>query len=276
MPQEKLLQGIDPTLINSSGNLVNGSSITTTVNGDYIFPFIIVQSGLINNTSIGSDISNTGNFTSLTASTLTVFDAIIQLGQPTALRHGLLFGNNQFFGIGSNNALTYQMNGVLGPAQFSQIQFGNGSAFISGTNNILNLNSTGIVNLPVGTQAYRPTIERVQVVLSNTSPSITNVVLNSLINMSFVDIVTTETLNTIKKVEFQLMDSIYDGFIKQIRIVHCDTPSMIQIHLPLILTCPETSGAQIIEFYPGTTISLGYDLNLLKWYFIDTGCGLLL
>ena len=147
----KLLHGSSTN--ESSGSGFN-TATTNTVSGDYIFPFIIIQSGIIENVTLGANTPNIANFTNVTASTLQIFNNTITLSANTnSSLQGIVYNNNQFFGTDTNTSVFTFKNTdtqALGNANFNSLFLGTGTANINATGNALNLNTNGIVNLPTG------------------------------------------------------------------------------------------------------------------------------
>jgi hypothetical protein len=268
----KLLHG-------SSTNESSGSGFDTatinTVSGDYIFPFILVQSGILENVTIGANTPNTANFTNITASTLQLFNNTISLSTNTnSSLQGIIYNNNQFFGTDTNtNVFTFKNTDtqVLGNANFNALIFGTGTANINATGNVLNLNTNGSVNLPIGTQAYRPTVERLSLNVNDTTP-ITTFVMNPNTNVSFISILSDTPLTISNTTTLHLSSSNFDGFVKIIHISNC--PSLSTIILNLSIQDPNTGILQsnTLSFTnAGMCVQIMYDAIRDCWLLLDSG-----
>jgi hypothetical protein len=268
----KLLQGTSEN--NSSGS--NTSTATTNlVDGSFIFPYIIIQSGSIDNTAIGSNTPNTANFTNITASNLQLFNNTISLGTVTnSSLQGIVYNTNQFFGVDTNtNVFTFKNTdtNALGNAQLNNLVIGTGTNTISSVGTTLLLNVNGNVQLPTGTQAYRPTVERLQLNATDTSPT-TQITLNPNTNVSFINVTSDIPLTIENTTTLLLSNSTFDGFVKIIHISNC--PTMATIQLLLLIQDPSTGILQtntITFSNAGMCIQIMYDATRSCWLLLDTG-----
>lgn len=267
----KLLHGSSTN--ESSGSGFN-TATTNTVSGDYIFPFIIIQSGIIENVTLGANTPNIANFTNVTASTLQIFNNTITLSANTnSSLQGIVYNNNQFFGTDTNtNVFTFKNTDtqVLGNANFNSLFLGTGTANINATGNALNLNTNGIVNLPTGTQAYRPTVERLSLNVSNATPT-TTMTLNPNTNVSFISITSTIPLTIPNTTTLLLSNSNFDGFVKIIHISNCTLLSTIVLQLQI--QDPNTGILQLntLTLNTGMCVQIMYDSVRTCWLLLDTG-----
>ena len=103
----KVLHG---TSANTSNGISSSTATTSIVDGSFIFPYIVIQSGFMDNTIIGTNTPNSANFTSVTASNLQLFNNTISLGTVTNNSlQGIVYNTNQFFGVDKNaNVFTFK------------------------------------------------------------------------------------------------------------------------------------------------------------------------
>jgi hypothetical protein len=268
----KLLHG-------SSTNESSGSGFDTatinTVSGDYIFPFILVQSGIIDNVTIGTNTPNIANFTNVTASTLQLFNNTITLSTNTnSSLQGIIYNTNQFFGTDTNtNVFTFKNTDtqVLGNANFNSLFLGTGTANISATGNVMNINTNGKVNLPTGTQAYRPTVERLSLNVNDTTPT-TSITLDPNTNVSFTSVISDTPLTIPNTTTLLLSNSDFDGFVKIIHVSNCTALSTIVLHLQIQDPNTGILATDTITFTnAGMCVQIMYDSIRTCWLLLDSG-----
>jgi hypothetical protein len=260
----------------NTGKTLFGSNTNDTsgiISDNYIFPYIFIQSGAIENTTIGENTPNFANFTNVTAQSLHLFDNIITLSTITnSSLQGIIYNNNQFFGTDAN-VFTFKNKDtqVLGNANFNSLFLGTGTANINATDNILNLNINGQVNLPSGTQAYRPTVERLSSSVNNMTPT-TTITLDPNINVSFISVNSNSPLTISNTTTLILPNSSFDGFVKIIHISDC--VDMSEVVLNLNIQDPNTGllKTNTITFTnAGMCVQLMFDSVKNCWLFLDTG-----
>ena len=268
----KVLHG---TSANTSNGISSSTATTSIVDGSFIFPYIVIQSGFMDNTIIGTNTPNSANFTSVTASNLQLFNNTISLGTVTNNSlQGIVYNTNQFFGVDKNaNVFTFKNTdtGVLGNAQFNNIVIGTGTNTISSNGTILQLNTSGQVQLPTGTQAYRPTVERKILHVTDTLPT-TQITLDPNTNVSFISIVADTPLTVANTTTLLLSDSDFDGFVKIIHVSDC--PPLVTIQLIITIQDPGTGILQSNTLkFPngGICTQIMYDMTRLCWLLLDTG-----
>lgn len=271
---EKILQGIG-SLAGSSGSLLLGSGSSTIISSSSnIFPYIQIQTGLADGLIIGTVMPATANFTDITASSLTLFNNIIHLGDSSNSIHGLDYGT-QFFGT-DTNVFTYTTSpGTLGSARFSSLSLGYFGASItnSGPNLGIVPGSGGVVTLPRGTVAYQPETEHLQGDLSID----TEIQVSGRINISFI-IITRSTGSVPIELPLEFaQEPIVDGFLKTIVVQSCPVGSWGLIKFPIgKFKCSDdnvnySTSEYSIQCRSGIVVQLTWNLLETCWYVHGNG-----
>ena len=233
-------------------DLLSGDQITFTTgsNNGFIFPYIVVQSGTMDNVEIGQDFPNVGSFTDLTVSQLLHLGNIIQLGDESNPVHGLAWGS-EFFGV-INQQFTYD-----GPALFESLFLQNGSNLTEiGPDLYINAGPGGNVILPSDIVAYQPSTE-------NRTTSGVAITLGPE-NISFV----TNTSPTIAPLTLPTVTQ--DGYLKQ--VVSVQGSLRILADNVVDAGTGTTNAGGVIDISAGQITKLIWSQEQARW-FIDHGSG---
>lgn len=225
-------------------------TLTTGSSSGFIFPYIVVQSGTLNNVEIGLDFPNTASFTDVTVGQLLHLGNIIQLGDESNPVHGLAWGS-EFFGV-INNQFTYD-----GPALFESLLLQNASSLTEvGPDLYINAGPGGSVILPSDVVAYQPSTE-------NRTTSGVAITLGPE-NISFV----TNTSPTIAPLTLPAVSQ--DGFLKQVVSVQ----GALRIVADNVVDAGSgtTNAGGVIDISAGQVTKLIWSQQQARW-FIDHGSG---
>lgn len=270
-------------------NIEQNSGFSIDSNGDIIvnnsdsFPFILIQSGIADNIQIGQTNPSVGTFTTLISSTFSTFDNFIRLGNPNENLHGILLPNdNYFFGStddGIDKSFTFRNNltNTLLPANFSRLNLGdNGVNQVSVSTNtdgdiILEPGTNGDVILPKDTNAYRPYVNHVNIIIAD--PDITYTAnLSNDYNVEYISISGSVSNNS--TINLVLPNPLYSGFIKTIFVENI--PNNVSVSCQVLIRQFSDDGTiqnRSLDFiHNGSSIQLIYDMIHNCWCFLDTGC----